>query len=292
MRKEEGFKGQRSIVLPDFIIKEALDDPVYSSLYITDIGFYPDASLHSRTRSEGSKQFILIYCIKGEGWVSVDGQNKVVKTGQFFIIPKNKAHAYGSNNLKPWSIYWIHFSGKHAAYFCEEPTVVKTIPPSRIARIEERKILFEEIMQNLEMGYSKENLQYANICLAHFLASFKYLSQFRQIRSIREKDPIENVILFMKENLPKKLTLYELAVESGLSSSHFSLVFRKRTGRSPMDYLIHLRIQKACQYLDHSRLRVVELAAKVGYEDPLHFSRIFKKVMGVSPVYYRNKLKG
>jgi YesN/AraC family two-component response regulator len=59
-----------------------------------------------------------------------------------------------------------------------------------------------------------------------------------------------------------------------------------------MDYLIHLRIQKACQLLDNTTLQVKEIAAVSGFDDPYYFSRIFKKVMGRSPVDYRKMAKG
>ncbi|MGM0620553.1 MAG: AraC family transcriptional regulator [Bacteroidota bacterium] len=292
MQKKEGFKGQRSVVLPDFIIRELKDDPVCSQLYFTDIGYYPSALYHGRIREKGCNQLILIYCIRGEGWFSVMGRKRKVVANQFFIIPKNTSHAYGSSEDNPWSIYWVHFSGQQASHFYDPEGNTGTISPSKIARIEERLQLFEEIIQNMEMGYSKENLEYANICLWHFLASFKYISQFRQIQTLRERDPVEYTIFYMRENLHKKLTLENLAGEAGFSPSHFSLLFRKKTGRSPMDYLIYLRIQRACQYLDNTGYRVQEIARKVGYEDPYYFSRLLKKVMGNSPSEYRKKEKG
>lgn len=292
MPKKEGFKGQRSVVLPEFIIRELKHDPVCHQLFLTDIGFYPDARYHQRIREKGCNQFILIYCTGGEGWISVRGKRRKVVGNQFFLIPQNTPHAYGSNKDNPWSIYWVHFSGKQASHFFDPEKNAGTILPSKIARLEVRLQLFEEIIQNLEMGFSKDNLDYANICLWHFLASFKYINQFRQIKTFREQDPVESTIFYMRENMYQKLTLEQLAAETGFSPSHFSLLFRNKTGRSPMDYLIYLRIQRACQYLDHTDYRVQEIAREVGYDDPYYFSRLFKKVMNSSPSEYRKKDKG
>jgi AraC family transcriptional regulator of arabinose operon len=55
-----------------------------------------------------------------------------------------------------------------------------------------------------------------------------------------------------------------------------------------MDYFIHLKIQEACKLLVLSRLSISEIAYELGYEDPYYFSRIFKKVMGTSPLQYRS----
>jgi transcriptional regulator GlxA family with amidase domain len=112
------------------------------------------------------------------------------------------------------------------------------------------------------------------------------------VRRVREEDWIERSILFMKSNLAEKLTLSGIAKEVKLSASHFSLLFRKKTGYAPMEYFIHLRIQKACQLLDSTTYRVSEISEMTGYDDQYYFSRIFKKVMGVSPVNYRKEPKG
>ena len=74
-----------------------------------------------------------------------------------------------------------------------------------------------------------------------------------------------------------------------LSGSHFSFIFKKKTGFSPIEYFNHLKVQKACQYLLFTDLRVKEIADKLGIEDPYYFSRMFTKLMGMSPGTYRTK---
>lgn len=69
-------------------------------------------------------------------------------------------------------------------------------------------------------------------------------------------------------------------------------VFKERRGQSLMNYFIRLKVQKACQLLDQTRLPMVEIAAQLGYEDPYYFSRLFKKIQGCSPAHYREMVKG
>ncbi len=292
VKKSEGFKGQRSIILPRTIVSEIKETTVGRQLFLTDIGFYPNAASHYRERQDGCDQFILIYCTGGKGWISVSGRRYRVENNMYFIIPPKVPHSYGSDENDPWSIYWLHFSGEMAGHFYDISGRAGTIAPSPVSRIEDRIMLFEEIMANLEMGYSRENLEYANVCLLHFLSTFKYISQFRQVRKIKEHDVVEKAILFMRKNVGKKLLLADIANEAGLSASHFSLLFRKKTGHAPMDYLIHLKMQKACQLLDSTSKRVKEVSALTGYDDQYYFSRIFKKVMGISPDKYRREPKG
>jgi len=70
-------------------------------LYITDIGYYPEAKFHFRERKTGCRQYILIYCVDGKGWISVNGKEHKVGKNMFFIIPLGVPHSYGSNDSEP-----------------------------------------------------------------------------------------------------------------------------------------------------------------------------------------------
>ncbi|MBV6643813.1 MAG: AraC family transcriptional regulator [Cyclobacteriaceae bacterium] len=283
---------QRSVVIPDFEIKKLVKDSLNSMLYLTDIGFYPKASGHYRKRKDGCNQHILIYCVSGKGWISVNGNQFQVKENQYFVIPKKVPHSYGSDKQHPWSIYWLHYLGTLSDDFSKLTKSPQTILLSTIARMQNRIELFEEMLQNLEIGFSKENIQYANICLMHFLASFKFLNQYRQIRKRDEFDPIERSIRYMRERISDKLSLTKLSQNANLSPSQYSLLFKNKTGKPPLDYLIRMRVQRACQMLNTTNLKVKEIAHLVGYDDPYYFSRVFHKTMGTSPRDYRKFPKG
>lgn len=88
-------------------------------------------------------------------------------------------------------------------------------------------------------------------------------------------------------HLDQALRLEDLAAEAGLSVSQFSLLFRRRFGTSPMRYLAELRMQAARRLLEQTALSVQAVAERVGFEDPLYFSRQFKRHVGRSPSAYR-----
>jgi AraC-like DNA-binding protein len=149
--------------------------------------------------------------------------------------------------------------------------------------------LFNEIYRQLERGYSNDNLIYANMCLSHFLTTFIYNHKFEPVEEGQVKDNIDLVIDYMQNNMNKPLRLEQIANFVNLSSSHFSFLFKKKTGYAPMEYFNQLKIQKACQYLLFTNLQIKEIAFKLGVEDPYYFSRLFTNVMGVSPNNYREK---
>ncbi|MEE9361584.1 MAG: AraC family transcriptional regulator [Cellulophaga sp.] len=292
MDQKNGYKEQKTIVLPKGIVKELQANALTNSLMVTDIGFYSKAREHYRERKEGSLQNILIYCIDGEGWFEIANKKQVMGKNQYIIIPPNTAHKYGSNNRNPWSIYWIHFSGEKAHLFVNHPNQIVPINLASNSRFRDRILLFEEIYNNLEMGYGMDNLEYANICLWHMLGSFRYLSQFRKIKELNPSGKVEQSIRFMRNNIDKKLSLEAISNHCGISISQYCLLFKKKTSRPPLEYLTHLKIQHASHLLDFSDLRISEIALQTGYEDPFYFSRVFTKIMGTSPRDYRKQKKG
>ena len=76
--------------------------------------------------------------------------------------------------------------------------------------------------------------------------------------------------------------------EFDLSKSGLHALFQKHTGRSPMDFFLRLKMKEACKMLRSTSLRVYEVAQRLGYQDPYYFSRIFRKVVGISPKEYQN----
>lgn len=288
-RKKDGFKGQKAIVLPGKIVQSCEEAPLIKNLFVTDIGFYPKAKFHYRKRSAGISQHILIYCVDGKGWVKLDDQEYDVKSGQYFVVPAETAHQYGSNEADPWSIYWLHFKGVSANDYTEQLTKNKTQFVASVNFSEERMRLFNFMYTTLENGYSADNLGYINSCLWYFLSSFCYDDIFHVPSHKAEKDAIDLSIEFMQRNIEQTLSLRELAAEAHISPSHYAALFKKKTGYPPLEYFNHIKVQKACQYLHFTNLQIKEIAYKVGICDPYYFSRFFSNIMGLSPLEYRNK---
>jgi transcriptional regulator GlxA family with amidase domain len=99
---------------------------------------------------------------------------------------------------------------------------------------------------------------------------------------------IDRAVEYMVQNVDKPLRVAELAGVANVSLSHFFSLFRRRTGCSPIDYFMRLRIRRACRLLESTTIKIKDIATAVGYDDPFYFSRVFKSLSAVAPVYYRN----
>lgn len=290
-RLKQGFKGQQLIAISPEILLNAHHNPLTNSLYITKIGFFPAVKYHYNKKENGVDYYILIYCTAGEGWYKVGEKAYSVTENQYIILPPNTPYSFGANTANPWTIYWVHFKGKLAAFFFKPPIIPQQILPTQDSRLQDRIQLFEEIYENLELSFHSDYYCYASLCLFHFLASFKYIDQFRQIRkkNVAEFRFSEKVIYYMRENVENNLTLEHLSKHFGFSPSHFSARFQEETKQSPIKYFIALKIEKACQYIELSNMKICDIYPKLGFQDAAYFSRIFSKIMGVSPSKYREQ---
>ena len=294
LQLKDGFLGERAIVLPPMIISLMESDRLLSTLHITDIGYYPNAEYHHRNRSNPIDQHVFIYWIKGSGEYSIDKDTYHVHENQFFILPAGKPHGYRSDRNDPWTIYWIHFKGRLSMEYLPDNHAPVTINPESHSRINDRIGLFEEMFNTLKQGYNLDNLRYSSSLLHHFLGTLKYMRQYREanLNQIDDSNVVEAAIHFMNENIEKQINLKMLTEYTGYSSSHFSYMFKQKTGQSPLSYFNLMKVQNACFMLDETDMKINQISGKLGISDPYYFSRMFTKIMGVSPKQYRNQKKG
>jgi AraC family transcriptional regulator, arabinose operon regulatory protein len=289
---KQGFLGQRMIVLPKNITQGIKKNPLIAPLYLTDIGFFPHASHHEVRRKNGSKQHILIYCYKGEGIIEVGGRVVTLKANTYYIVPPGAAHSYYALEANPWSIYWVHFTGAQAVHFYDK-FAARFAESAPLLSLEERRLsLFESLIGVLEGGYSEANLEYVNLSLTQLLNAFLYDRFFAEAgKQLSDNNTVEAAIEYMKKHLDTALKIDDIAAHFSYSPSHFFTLFKKRTGYSPIHYFNYLKVQKACQYLSFTTMSIKEISFALGFNDPLYFSRLFKKIMGTSPLQYRTEYR-
>ncbi|MFC5529739.1 response regulator transcription factor [Cohnella yongneupensis] len=95
---------------------------------------------------------------------------------------------------------------------------------------------------------------------------------------------------YIEEEYRKDISLSELAEKVYLNPQYVSQLFKAQTGQTITDYLLQVRIEKAKEIMKYNlELKVYEVGELVGYQDPVYFNRLFKKITGVTPKEYRDK---
>ncbi|MEI6949308.1 AraC family transcriptional regulator [Paraflavisolibacter sp. H34] len=281
--------GRQRIEIPKPILKSRVqNDSWLKQLYISSLGYYPKAEGHYTYRKKGLPENFLFYCVDGNGWYKIGDKQYKVNPNEFFILPQNVEHAYGSADKDPWSIYWVHFGGEQLPYFNSMLSVQEHFKPAYIKGSDEVFALFSRMYKTLELGYSTDNLVFANMCLSHFLSLFIYNSRHSAVQATDKMDAIDSAIRYMQEHINENISLNDLSRTYNYSTSRFSNLFKQKTGYAPIDYFIQMKMQKASQQLDFSDRSIKEIALNLGFDDPYYFSRRFSKIIGVSPTKYRS----
>lgn len=292
IRIKEGFKGQKLVSLPPDVIANVAADPLVGGLYVRKIGFFPRVKYHSVTKPMGVDYCMLVFCTEGNGWYEIGGKRYDVTANTFFTLPPDTPYSFGADPDSPWSIYWVHFMGMHAHRFLLDTPAPRTLDNKENTRVDKRAEMFDEVCRNFSSGYIKDYMICACMNLYPLLASFRWPEQFGY-QPFRQSDNApslsQRAILFMQECTRQNLTLDTIAHHFNYSSSHFSSIFRQQTGMSPIDCFLRLKMQKACMYLELSKMKVNEISSILSFSDPAYFTRIFTKIIGVSPTAYRQR---
>ncbi|HHY48048.1 MAG TPA: helix-turn-helix domain-containing protein [Firmicutes bacterium] len=120
----------------------------------------------------------------------------------------------------------------------------------------------------------------------------QFMDSVYEMEKTHNPGPVMRAVRYMRKNLMKRITLDDVAEASDVSASHLSHLFKEEMGCTVMDYLTRIRIEEAKRLMCDPRLNVSIVAEMVGYGDPAHFSKAFKRVEGISPSDYRRRSAG
>ncbi|SDE68172.1 transcriptional regulator, AraC family [Mucilaginibacter pineti] len=293
-KRRDGFVGEKLISIPQKVIKTAKTTyPALLQNYVTHIGYFPKASFHYRERRKGCEDNILIYCLQGKGNFIVDQTHFEIKSNQFIMVPAtDKYMRYWADRTDPWTIYWIHFTGENIAEFNKSLKLSISKGPVQVPFNEKAIAVWQNIYETFEMGYSNENMINASFLIYPLLSSFLfYKNNMESGEQSHSRNIISETIAYMRQHINEKLTVENLANLNLLSASYFSKFFSNAVGMPPIDYFIHLKMQRACYLIKTENTKIKIVARELGYEDQFYFSRLFKSHIGISPNEYRLSTK-
>jgi len=288
-QKPEGFAGQRLVVVPRPILATALQNPLLQSLMPSDAGFYPKAKGHTCARERGCPETIFIYCSEGNGWCEIAGRRYEVSRNQLLVLPSSVPHVYGAAKKDPWTIYWFHAVGDHVRLYLEMlgTTAEKRVIP--LGGDVQLLSLFEDVLEELEHGFTTAHLLYAAHALTHLMGLMLRHKDESGYGATNVRERVAKSIEFMKNHLREPLKISTLAGLVSLSRSHYTTLFQRVTGYAPLSYLNHLRMQRAVQLLNTTDLSIKQISDQLGFCDQFYFSRAFVKMHNHSPSEHRRR---
>lgn len=243
----------------------------------------------------------LAYILSGKGKYQVDGNEYDVSAGDLVICNPGVMHTHVVTNPKEPTIEFI--SGFTDFHF-------KNMSPNSIEPENGNCILHTEGELRQEMSMhcyamiaEKEGNQVGRYFMfkTHLMQMLLLIA--REITDVEKPDQksynfesynksyaVNRIINYLNENYEHKISLEQIAHNMYLSPVYISKIFKEETGESPINYLIKIRLEKAKDVLLNGQDGSIKnIANQVGYDDVYHFSKLFKKYYGISPLYYRKK---
>ncbi len=242
-------------------------------LYVNNCGYYRDIKEKINTRrTDGRVDYHLIFVGNGKlHYADADHENGSV----VLFLPGDKQE-YSYLPEDKCLYYWVHFSGTDAR------AVVESFGLRRgIFRVEANRTQIETLFRMMIDSYT-DNLEFKEQNAAALLYSILALTaEKKQHRSSFGR------AVKLVENFEEPLSVEQLAQSFNMSEGHFIRAFKQATGYPPYAYRLRCQTEYARALLTNTTLSVSKIAKLSGFDDPLYFSRIFKKRVGYSPTKYR-----
>lgn len=235
----------------------------------------------SKRRPKGRVDYQMIYMYRGRGEFLVDGIQRSYDAGHLILYRPGEEQDYTYRCEERPEAFWIHFTGSKAGELLEK----FSIRTGYVGESSMLKHMFQEIIKELQL--KKDG--YETMVAGEFCKMLVWISRMQKAGTgeYREGIHLERLILHLNQSYQNAWSVEEMARCCGFSTSYFGHIFKKTMGVSPMQYLTELRMAKAKDLLLEEGMTIAEVADLVGYRDPLYFSRVFKRMVGIPPHEYR-----
>ena len=233
-------------------------------------------------------EYQLVYITKGSGYfASQSCPEAPVKAGTVISLFPGEWHSYHPDDETGWDEYWVGFKGAYIDDRVANRFLVREQPLHNIGISSGIVSLYEEILQLASVEKAGCQQMMSSIVL-HILGSIYYKERNNSYANTFILEKVNAARELMKD-VDNPRDVEAIARELGVSYSWFRKMFRQYAGASPAQYLSQIRFLRAKELLDTTELTVAEIAYRLRFETPSHFSTFFRKREGVPPQQYRRE---
>lgn len=268
-------------------------------LFVSKLKMEKDGTYHSHNDFTE-----ITYILSGRGRYHVEGEFYDVEAGDVIICNPGERHQHiVTNSKEPTVQFFAGFSGYQFRGMAPDTIRLKDgghlLRLGFEARQEVSKHCYEMIAENEAGKLGKYFMLKAHLMQIVLLMMREVLEQKEKqqkgmsFETYNKSYAVKKIITYLNENYAQKISLDQIAHNMYLSPVYISKIFKDETGETPINYLIKIRLEKARQTLEEeSDSSIKSIANQVGYEDVYHFSKLFKKYYGVSPLFYKKTQGG
>lgn len=236
--------------------------------------------------------YLLHFISRGKGTFYSKNKSYSLSAGQGFLIHPGIITSYKADESAPWTYSWIGFNGANAEYYLSQTGLSAENPVFSYQDSASFSHIFTELKKlNRNMVTDQVRMiGYLYMLLALLMENSTLLSIQGKAFFSSKEEYVKNAAAYIQTNYSRKVTVDEIANYIGLNRSYFGVIFKELTGLTPQEFIIDFRIDKAKKLLSDMSMSIGDVSRSVGYDDPLTFSKLFKKNVGVSPNAYRKNI--
>lgn len=238
---------------------------------------------------KGRRDYQILYVANGKTHFWFDDKEEIVSAGHMVLYKPEEIQKYIYYLEDNPEVFWIHFTGSDVKNILAYHGISLDEHVFYCGVLPDYKALFRKIIQELQLcryGYEDYIASLFNDIL--LLVDRQQHEQKKTTGNVQEQ--IERAAAYFNENYNTKISIDDYAESLHISTNWFIHNFKQYAGMSPAQYILSLRMVNAQSLLERTTYNIKEISEIVGYENPLYFSRVFKKEIGKSPAQYRKEM--
>lgn len=240
-------------------------------------------------RPKGRIDYQLLYIAAGKAhFYFKDNEEEIVTAGHMVLYRPKEMQKYVYYAEDQTEVYWVHFTGSDVKKLLKTYGLPAAGHVFYTGTSPDYQLLFRRMIQELQMCNPHYEEVLAMSLRQLLILIFRQSAQNKKVNTYVQTE-IEQTIHFFNEHYNQNINIADYAASKGMSTSWFIRSFKQYNGLTPMSYILSLRISTAQSLLETTSYNVTEIASIVGYDNPLYFSRLFHKQVGLSPREYRKQ---
>lgn len=225
------------------------------------------------------RNFILEHIVSGKGYILLNGKNYSVSAGDTYLLKSGENCVYFSDDNDPYQKLWVNFSGEFAQKLISLYHLNETVYHN------------VSLAESFEKLYAIDKISTDISDVHHELATVITEMVLLLAKSIEKREQLSETAIAIRSELSLHLNsaynLDELSRKFYLSKSEIIRCFKSAYGTTPYQFLLELKMNYAKTMLENATSSIKEIAEHLGFSSPYHFSEVFKKHVGLSPLQYR-----
>ncbi len=266
-------ENKRLIHISRFISTEELNFPCYISTF--------GKTLDEKNVLWNVTKYLLVYCESGQGFAKIGGVKHPLSAGSLLFCTPDDNTLYTRTGKDNLTTYWVTFQG----------SMCKTLLPFESCVLKGDDYSFIKDLA-ISLYENQDKSDWDDYCSVRLYEAILNIRRKQIISTaatnLSTKEKLEKSIKYLIEHYNEEISLNTLALIAGVGEEYYCRIFKKCNGVRPMTYLNSLRLRRACDLLASDKhKKIEEIAREVGYQNNQYFSKLFHKVIGITPSRYR-----